>query len=141
MQTQTLVCGLLLDQAAQIGPQGANVKKIRQFLLLKVAVPLAVFVFKLIAMTCRMKEINKGKMSPRQGKEKQYIYGFFHSQLLPTIYFYRNTKMGSLASMLDLIRLPKKEVLPEQDSNLSHFPNHQDHSPMKRKADACRSMC
>jgi lysophospholipid acyltransferase (LPLAT)-like uncharacterized protein len=74
-------------------------KQFRQFLLFKIAIPLVVFIFKLIALTYRMKEINTGKMTPRQGKEKQYIYGFFHSQLLPMIYFYRNTKMGSLASM------------------------------------------
>lgn len=71
----------------------------QSFMIFKIAIPLAVFIFKVIAATYRIKEINAEKMTPRQGKEKQYIYAFRHSQLLEHIYFYRNTKMASLASL------------------------------------------
>jgi lysophospholipid acyltransferase (LPLAT)-like uncharacterized protein len=74
-------------------------KGFQRFLILKIVVPLAVFLFKLMALTFRIREINTTRMSPYQGKEKQYIYAFLHSQQLATIYFYRNTKMGSLASL------------------------------------------
>ncbi len=73
--------------------------KVPDFMLKKIFIPVAVFIFKIIAWTYRIKEINAYKKTPYQGKEKNYIYGFFHSQLLAHIYFYRNTKMVSLASL------------------------------------------
>lgn len=73
--------------------------KFTGLLLKKIFIPVAVFIFKIIASTYRIKEINAYKITPYQGKEKNYIYGFFHSQLLAHIYFYRNTKMASLASL------------------------------------------
>lgn len=69
------------------------------FFLKKILIPIAIFIFKIIATTYRIKEINAYKLTPYQGKEKNYIYGFFHSQLLAHIFFYRNTKMVSLASL------------------------------------------
>lgn len=74
-------------------------KPFQKFLIFKIVIPLAVFIFKVIAATYRIREMNAEKMTPRQGKEKQYIYAFKHSQLLEHIYFYRNTKMASLASL------------------------------------------
>jgi len=74
-------------------------EKLNNFLLKNILIPIIVFIFKIIACTYRIKEINAYKKTPYQGKEKNYIYGFFHSQLLAHIYFYRNTKMASLASL------------------------------------------
>jgi len=74
-------------------------KKINEMILKKILIPVAVFIFKIIAVTYKIKEINAFKKTPFQGKDKNYIYGFFHSQLLAHIYFYRNTKMVSLASL------------------------------------------
>lgn len=73
--------------------------KFTEQLLKKILIPAAVFIFRIIAFTYRIKEINGHKITPYQGKEKKYIYGFFHSQLLAHIYFYRNTKIVSLASL------------------------------------------
>ncbi|MCX8093614.1 MAG: lysophospholipid acyltransferase family protein [Candidatus Goldbacteria bacterium] len=73
--------------------------KFSEFLLKKILIPICIFIFKIIASTYRIKEINAYKITPYQGKERNYIYGFYHSQLLAHIYFYRNTKMVSLASL------------------------------------------
>jgi lysophospholipid acyltransferase (LPLAT)-like uncharacterized protein len=74
-------------------------KPFKKFVIFKIVIPLAVFIFKVIASTFRIKEMNADKMTPRQGKGKRYIYAFKHSQLLEHIYFYRHTKMASLASL------------------------------------------
>lgn len=73
-------------------------KKISEILIFKIAIPLGVMLFKIMALTYRFRELNGRGISPRQGKKKQYIYGFFHSQILAFVYDYRGTKMGSLAS-------------------------------------------
>jgi hypothetical protein len=76
-----------------------KMKKSEKFLVFKILIPLVVFVFKALAATFRIKEINAEKKTPLQGKTRQYIYAFKHAQLLEHIYFYRNTKMASLASL------------------------------------------
>src|SRR6056297_3394938 len=73
-------------------------KKISEILIFKVAIPLGVILIKIMAFTYRFSEVNGRGVSPHQGKQKQYIYGFFHSQILAFVYNYRGTKMGSLAS-------------------------------------------
>ena len=79
-------------------------KPFKRFVILYIVIPLGVFVFKLIGATCRLKEMNAEKMTSLQGKEKQYIYAFKHSQLLEMIYFYRNTKTHPKPCVL----MPKK---------------------------------
>ena len=73
-------------------------RKISEFLLYQLAIPISLFVFKLIALTFRFKELKSENLSPFQGKKEIFIYGFQHSQIIPVIYFYRGIKMVSLAS-------------------------------------------
>jgi lysophospholipid acyltransferase (LPLAT)-like uncharacterized protein len=74
-------------------------KAFRKFLVFKIAIPFAVLVFKVIAATFRIGEMNHEKVSPHSRKGGKYIFAFKHSQLLEHIYFYRNTKMASLGSL------------------------------------------
>lgn len=73
-------------------------KKAMNFLLLNLGIPLIYLVVRLIGLTWRFKELNKTGLTPFQDKKEIYIYGFMHSQLIPTIFFYRGTKTASLAS-------------------------------------------
>jgi len=74
-------------------------KPFQRLLVFKIAIPAAVFVFKMIAATFNIKEMNAENISPRKPRAKKYIFAFKHSQLLEHIYFYRNTKMASLGSL------------------------------------------
>jgi lysophospholipid acyltransferase (LPLAT)-like uncharacterized protein len=73
-------------------------RKITEFILYQIAIPLAALLIRLIGLTFRLRELNGEKITPRQPKDEQFVYGFYHSQIFPVIYHYRGTKMASLAS-------------------------------------------
>jgi len=67
--------------------------------MLNILVPVAAVIYRIIAATYRIREINADKISPYKGKTERFIYAFCHAELLLHIYFYRGTKMASLASL------------------------------------------
>lgn len=74
--------------------------KLKYFLLFNIIVPFIIFIFKIIGKTFNFKEIKKFNESPYNPlKKENYIYGFWHSQLIGFIYHYRNFKIASIASL------------------------------------------
>lgn len=73
-------------------------RKIQEFLLYYIAIPLGALFIRLLGLSFRLRELPCEKISPHQNKEEQFIYGFYHSQIFPIIYHYRGTKTASLAS-------------------------------------------
>ena len=49
-------------------------KKAGDFLLMKIGVPLAVLIFRIIALTYRFKELKSPGLSPFQGKKETVVY-------------------------------------------------------------------
>ncbi len=62
------------------------------------AVSLIALFVRFIGFTWRFKEFTENGAEPKKGKTGQYIYGFMHSHIIPTIYYYRGGKIVSLAS-------------------------------------------
>jgi lysophospholipid acyltransferase (LPLAT)-like uncharacterized protein len=74
--------------------------RFQNFFLFQIAVPLIVFIFKLIGKTYKFKEIGKFDVSPYNPQKKEnYIFGFWHCQLVGIIYFYQNFNIASIASL------------------------------------------
>ncbi|HDT15167.1 MAG TPA: DUF374 domain-containing protein [Firmicutes bacterium] len=74
-------------------------KKKLNSIITNLALSFVVLIYRIMAFTYRFKEEESRGISPYNGKTEEFIYAFCHSQLLPTIYFYRKTKMASLASL------------------------------------------
>ncbi len=74
-------------------------KDFSDFLLFKIAIPLAAFVYKIIAFTYRFKELNGAGLSPYQKNKGNYLFAFWHSRMLASLHFYRNFNAVVLASM------------------------------------------
>lgn len=74
--------------------------RFQNFLVFHIAVPLIIFIFKLIGKTFKFKETGKFDVSPyNPDKKENYVFGFWHSQLIGFIYFYQNFKIASIASL------------------------------------------
>ncbi len=75
-------------------------KRIKDFLLFNFIVPFIVIFFKILGKTFHFREKEKYQESPFNPlKNENYLYGFWHSQLIGFIYHYRNNKIASIASL------------------------------------------
>ena len=73
-------------------------RKIDDFLLLNILLPIIIFIYRLMAYTYDIKEINGAGLSPLQNKPTKYVYAFWHCQIIPNAFIYRNLKVGIVAS-------------------------------------------
>jgi lysophospholipid acyltransferase (LPLAT)-like uncharacterized protein len=53
----------------------------------------------ILGKSIRIKECGNVELSPFQKKNKQYIYAFWHSRILLSVYFFRNKNINVLVSM------------------------------------------
>jgi len=68
-------------------------------ILLLIVSPIISVVLRLLGMTMHFEETGHTELSPhRKGTEKKYIYAFWHSRILMSVYFFRNRNIQVLIS-------------------------------------------
>jgi lysophospholipid acyltransferase (LPLAT)-like uncharacterized protein len=74
-------------------------KKLTDWFMLNAALPFCIAVFKAVAFTFTFKVIGGENTTPLKGKDKNYIYAFWHCGLIAPVVYYRNLGIVSLVSM------------------------------------------
>ncbi len=68
--------------------------------ILRIILPLLVRLFLvLIGSTMRMRETGRVEYSPRRKKSGRYIYALWHSRILASLHYYRDSGIASLVSL------------------------------------------
>ncbi len=73
-------------------------KKISDWLLMNVALPLVIILLKVLSLTYSYTVSGGEKTTPYKGKEKNYIYAFWHCGLIAPVLYYKNLGIVALVS-------------------------------------------
>jgi len=73
-------------------------KKFMDWLLINAAVPAIAILVRLLGLTWKFTELSENGAEPKRGKTEQYIYGFMHAYIIPTVYTYRGRKIATIVS-------------------------------------------